>query len=69
MLDEPTGTEVAATIRELMNDSNRLNAMAQAGRMTFLENYTLSHAAHAYDASLVTLLNAAIKSPSLHMTI
>jgi glycosyltransferase involved in cell wall biosynthesis len=55
VLVEPAGDAVAEVIRELMADAVKRRAMAEAGRAAFLEKYTLSKAAAAYDAVLSSL--------------
>ena len=58
VLVEPNGESVAAVIRELMTDPVKRKAMSDAGRSVFLEKYTLTKAAAAYDAVLSSMSNA-----------
>jgi len=58
----PEGDEIAAAIRELMEDPAARTAMGEAGRAAFLEKYTLAKAAGAYDAALSSMLNHAMGS-------
>jgi glycosyltransferase involved in cell wall biosynthesis len=48
--------DVAATIRELVADPRRVEAMGQAARAAFLEKYTLEAAAAAYDRALSSMV-------------
>jgi glycosyltransferase involved in cell wall biosynthesis len=48
--------DVASTIRELMADPGRIEAMGGAARAAFLEKYTLSVAAQAYDRALSSMV-------------
>lgn len=48
--------DVAATIRELMADPARVEAMGRAARTAFLERYTLDVAARAYDRALASMV-------------
>ena len=56
VLVDPDGEEIAAAIRDLMDDPVKRSAMSAAARETFLEKYTLSKAAEAYDAALSSML-------------
>jgi glycosyltransferase involved in cell wall biosynthesis len=49
--------DVAATIRDLIADPARTEAMGRAAREAFLEKYTLTHAAEAYDRALAAMLD------------
>lgn len=53
----PSGEEIAALIQELMADVSRRTAMSEAGRAAFLDRYTLTKAATAYDEVLSSLSN------------
>ena len=53
---DPDGEKIAATIRDLMSDPGKREAMGQAGRTVFLERYTLANAAAAYDAALSSMM-------------
>jgi len=57
VLVDPVAEEIAAVIRDLMADPVKRSAMSAAARQTFLEKYTLSKAAEAYDAALSSMLN------------
>ena len=57
VLVEPSGDVVAKVIQDLMSDGAKRQAMADAGRAAFLEKYTLSKAAAAYDQVLSSLTN------------
>ena len=57
VLVDPVGEEIAAVIRDLMVDPVKRSAMSAAARQIFLEKYTLSKAAEAYDAALSSMLN------------
>ena len=57
VLVEPSGDVVAKVIQDLMSDGVKRQAMADAGRSAFLEKYTLSKAAAAYDQVLSSLSN------------
>jgi glycosyltransferase involved in cell wall biosynthesis len=56
VLVDPNPDDVAATIRDLMADPSRTAAMGAAARQAFLEKYTLTHAAEAYDRVLSPML-------------
>jgi glycosyltransferase involved in cell wall biosynthesis len=64
VLVDPDGEEIAAVIRDLMADPGKRSAMGAAARQTFLEKYTLSKAAEAYDTSLSSMLDRARKPSS-----
>jgi glycosyltransferase involved in cell wall biosynthesis len=49
--------DVAATIRDLIDDPSRTEAMGRAARQAFLEKYTLTHAAEAYNRALSGMLD------------
>jgi glycosyltransferase involved in cell wall biosynthesis len=55
-LSDPTPEEIATVVRELAGDHSQRRAMAEAGRRVFLQNYTLTRAARAYDAALTSML-------------
>lgn len=57
VLVEPNGESIAEVVQELMTDVARLRAMSDAGRTVFLEKYTLTKAAAAYDAVPSSLSN------------
>lgn len=61
VLEKPNSTQIASIIRTLRDDAQKRNDMGCAGRKTFLDHYTLAHAAEAYDRSLTTML---IREPS-----
>jgi glycosyltransferase involved in cell wall biosynthesis len=48
--------DVAATIRDLIADPAKTEAMGRAARDAFLTKYTLTHAAEAYDRALSAML-------------
>jgi glycosyltransferase involved in cell wall biosynthesis len=56
LLVEPEGREIARAIRGLVAEPERREAMGEAGRAAFLEKYTLSAAARAYDAALTSMI-------------
>ena len=56
VLVDPDGAEIASAIRDLMDDPVKRSTMSAAARQTFLEKYTLSKAAEAYDAALSSML-------------
>jgi glycosyltransferase involved in cell wall biosynthesis len=55
-LSDPTPEEIATVVRGLASDHSQRRAMAEAGRRMFLQNYTLTRAAGAYDAALASML-------------
>jgi glycosyltransferase involved in cell wall biosynthesis len=55
-LSDPTPEEIATVVRELAGDHSQRRAMAEAGRRAFLQDYTLTRAAGAYDAALASML-------------
>jgi glycosyltransferase involved in cell wall biosynthesis len=57
--EDPTGGEVAAIVRELIADRDRLAAVGRNGREAFENNYTLSHAAERYDHILLQTIYGA----------
>jgi glycosyltransferase involved in cell wall biosynthesis len=57
VLIEPEPEEIADAIRDLMTDSATRSAMGTTARRVFLEKYTLSKAAEAYDAALTKMFN------------
>jgi len=50
--EDPTGAEVADTLRQLIADRDRLAAMGKRGREIFEEQYTLSDGAERYNIVL-----------------
>ena len=62
VLAEPNGMQVAMTIRALQSQPDQLLAMGQAGRKAFLDRYTLSHAAQAYDGALLSMSRTTVKT-------
>lgn len=56
VLSDPTPEEIATVVRELAGDHSQRRAMAKAGRRVFLQDYTLTRAAGAYDAALASML-------------
>jgi glycosyltransferase involved in cell wall biosynthesis len=59
VLVDPVGEDIAGAIRDLMEHPTKRSAMGATARRVFLENYTLSKAAEAYDAALTTMLGGA----------
>lgn len=57
VLEEPTGTQVAQLVRELMANQERVEAMGANGYRAFLDTYTLSHAVQRYDALIESVLS------------
>ncbi|MDP9300110.1 MAG: glycosyltransferase family 4 protein [Actinomycetota bacterium] len=57
VLVDPEGQEIADVIRDLMGDPVKRSAMGAIARKIFLEKYTLSKAAEAYDAALGSMLD------------
>ncbi|HEX5902323.1 MAG TPA: glycosyltransferase family 4 protein [Actinomycetota bacterium] len=57
VLVDPVAEEIAAVIQDLMADPFKRSAMSAAALQTFLEKYTLSKAAQAYDAALSSMLD------------
>ena len=53
IMPSPQANEIAEIINSLLNDPQRLLTMGHAGRKGFLNNYTLAHAAKAYDKALL----------------
>jgi glycosyltransferase involved in cell wall biosynthesis len=56
LLVDANPDDVAATIRDLMATPSRVEAMGRAARQAFVEKYTLSKAADAYDRALSSML-------------
>ncbi len=56
VLETPAAAAIAALIRTLYNEPQQRATMAEAGRVTFLQQYTLTHAAQAYDKVLTAML-------------
>ena len=56
VLEHASGEEVAAALRELIEDPERREAMGRAGRAAFLEGYTLERSSRAYDRALSAML-------------
>jgi len=57
VLVDPDAEEIARALRDLMDDAAKRREMGDAGRAVFLEKYTLTRAAAAYDAALSSMLN------------
>lgn len=55
VLCDPTAEEIAAALQELLDHPEKREIMAEAGRQAFLEKYTLTRAALAYDKALLSL--------------
>ncbi|MCC6603858.1 MAG: glycosyltransferase family 4 protein [Anaerolineae bacterium] len=56
VLPNPTAEQIAHTLRRLVHNRHTLEAMSAAGHHAFLNKYTLSHAASAYDAALARMV-------------
>ena len=56
ILPTPQAEQIVQAIRRFLRDPQALAAMSSAGYQAFLEKYTLSHAALAYDAALASLV-------------
>jgi glycosyltransferase involved in cell wall biosynthesis len=56
LLVDANPDDVAASIRELIATPSKVAAMGRAAREAFLETYTLSEAAEAYDRALTSML-------------
>lgn len=56
VLPNPTAEQISQTLRNLIHNTGTLDAMSAAGHRAFLQKYTLSHAALAYDAVLVKMV-------------
>jgi glycosyltransferase involved in cell wall biosynthesis len=56
LLVDANPDDVAASIRELIATPSKVAAMGRAAREAFLESYTLSKAAEAYDRALTSML-------------
>src|SRR5690606_27489864 len=55
VLCDPTAEEIAAAVQELLDHPEKRERMAEAGRQAFLEKYTLTRAALAYEKALHSL--------------
>lgn len=56
LLPDPTAEQISQTLRSFIDHSNSLAEMSTAGYEAFLDKYTLSRAAHAYDSALTTMI-------------
>lgn len=57
VLSDPTGSEVAQVIEELMSNPQQAKEMGANGYLAFKDNYTLAHAAKRYSDLLESVLN------------
>ncbi len=56
VLPNPTAEQISQTVRSLIHNTSMLEAMSAAGHQAFLNKYTLTHAATAYDAVLARMV-------------
>ncbi|MCB8976652.1 MAG: glycosyltransferase family 4 protein [Ardenticatenaceae bacterium] len=56
VLPNPTAEQISQTLRNLIHNTSTLDAMSAAGHQAFLQKYTLSHAAMAYDTALAKMV-------------
>lgn len=57
VLRDPTGEQIVSAVQELIAHPERREAMGNAGRQAFLEKYTLTQAARAYEQALISMLD------------
>ncbi|MBK8899833.1 MAG: glycosyltransferase family 4 protein [Anaerolineaceae bacterium] len=56
VLPNPTAEQISQTLRSLIHNTTTLEAMSAAGHQAFLNKYTLTHAAAAYDTALTRMV-------------
>lgn len=63
VLPNPTAEQIAQTVRRLIHNTSTLDDMSAAGHQAFLNKYTLTHAATAYDAVLARMMAGSSPTP------